>query len=1258
VRASVAAVLGSAAMLGYAPLVSGAEEGAELEEVQVTGSRIVRRDYESNSPLITVDSERLESKTGLNIENYLNQLPNFNPAASPVTTQGDVQITPVNSVGIASISLRGFGPNRNLVLVDGHRTVPINPLMVTDLNGIPSALVERIEIISGGASAVYGADAIGGVTNFIMRDNFEGFEFDVQGGMAEVGDAEEFRAYAVMGTNFAEGRGNLTMSAEYYEREAAMEVNRSFYTNAWSDPTVGGDFFFFGYNGYAPGTNAPNVNAMNAIFASRPTYVNGSLADNGAPDGPGVGVRTGPGCATFGCVFGYRFGENGKLFTTTGNNLNSFTASGGVIDGKINALQRVYDGTIANVGQQMWTPKWNNDQALTSAPQDRYSIFASGTFDINDNVTFFARGSWNESQTRTLLLPTNASTGWEAAMPYNPAVDSPFRLDSPTSPGTLLDYGDTNLVAQILTNPIYANPGYIPHGATGAQHPVTPDFAALLNSRGRQTYCLTGGVGPTGCPATMPPPATATVVATTNPALVGTFAGYNTNRAQTWILETYPTDSFPQRATLNTNTVWQVETGLRFNLPFGDWTGEAYYAHGESSTYNNAFGNNSLTRWRIMVTQPDYGRNATLESNQPNTSPTPPANIGFGGAIVHCTSGFYDTIFKGDTPATADCTKSVQANLQSRTQNQQNIGELNFQGGLFNLPAGEVRAAAGFQWRENRAQFIPDILQSTSSFADQVIGVYPTGYLDAKTSVKDYYGELLIPVLSDLPFLKKMELELGGRYSDYEDTDSTFTYKVTGNIQFTNWLTLRGGYNRATRAPNLGELFLNEQEIFTIGGANFGDPCSGRSTAPYGAGGAAPDPIIQPATEPPPVLAAGQTPAGANSTYLICQAAMGAVGRDQFYGGPIDPITGQRVPPGVNATTGAGAGFNWILQEGNPNLDSEVADTWSAGFVFQSVSDKPWLSGFQATIDWWKVDISDAIQQYSIDYANYRCYGTNIVSNAADALAQANSVACKNVGRNALTGGQLTSKIAYDNQATISTSGIDIAVNWFSRFDDMGLDSVPGGLGFNMQMTLLDYYKTKQSPLPIDVETDWVGTLGPTLSGTNPGAYEYRLNAGVNYILDNVSVSLRWRHLPPVWGAFHASEEAIIANNKKVANGAPGVKLSYVPSPALQIGSYDVFDLSGSWNINKTLTLRAGVDNIFNREPEVTAASAGRPYDPTKTLAQNAAVLAAVCKPEQIALGCTNPTGYSLATTGAGLTSPGYYDTVGRRYYVGLKARF
>src|SRR5690606_16629337 len=227
------------------------QETQALEEVVVTGSRIVRRDYQSNSPIVTINNDDFETQTGLNVESYLNQMPQYNPAASPVTTQQDVQITPVNSVGIASISLRGFGANRSLVLVNGKRMVPINALMVTDVNSVPSALIARVETITGGASAVYGADAVGGVTNFILRDDFEGFDIDLQHGATQEGDGEESRIAIVLGTNFSDGRGNVTFGLEKYNRNEALEINHDLYRDRWTHPLVPGTFIFLqGVNGY------------------------------------------------------------------------------------------------------------------------------------------------------------------------------------------------------------------------------------------------------------------------------------------------------------------------------------------------------------------------------------------------------------------------------------------------------------------------------------------------------------------------------------------------------------------------------------------------------------------------------------------------------------------------------------------------------------------------------------------------------------------------------------------------------------------------------------------------------------------------------------------------------------------------------------------------------------------------------------------------------------------------------------------------
>jgi len=1226
-----ASALGLTAALIVPANAQEAAEGQSLEEIVVTGSRIVRRDYESNSPIVTVDSDDFETQTGLNVESYLNQMPMYNPAASPVTSDGDVQITPVNSVGIASISLRGFGPNRSLVLVDGKRMVPINPLMVTDINGIPSALIERVETITGGASAVYGADAVGGVTNFILKDDFEGIDLDFQTGMTQEGDSEESRLSGVLGSNFADGRGNVTIGFETYTRDWAIESDHEIYQDWYASPDTGGFFgaTLQGVNGFScNGPECPVIDTIEALFGDRPA---GSFvfSPNGAQNGVGRGFSfNGDGRTVF-------TGSRGGLLRADGSLQYS-----GPVDGLEFVRNHQLDANVAG-GQSPVAfdgMKWHYMDASISAPQDRYSFFASGNYDVTDNVRLNARATFAESDTETRLFGTSVVTGWETTIPYNPTTDSPVM------PMDATFWRNPANVAAARDNPAaFANPNFIATGSAGAQHPVPLELAILLNSRQPTTYCRQGGIigPPPPVPATPPgqrnvnyaawgsvglPCGTwgSNTTATGDPALYNATTGMGTpygGPAAPWQPQWNPKDSLPPRSTVNTNEQWQFDVGLDFDLG-ESWTGELYFSHGESATYNVAYGNLSLERYRQLAQMPDYGRGAQISGNEPPNSSRPY----FGAADITCTSGLYATYFLGDQPLSEDCYNAINATLQTRTQNEQNIIELNFQGGVFELPAGEVRAAAGYQSRRNSGLFNPDILQSQQSFTDQVVGVYPTGYLDADTSVDDYYLEALIPVLQGKPAFERLELELGARYSDYEHTDAEETWKALINWQVNDFLRFRGGFNRATRAPNLGELFLNPQEIFTGGGA-YGDACGVRSNSPYGAGGTGPDPVIGPGEPPTTSLAAGQTAAGAQSTRLICEQLMGGPGSgavNQFYNLN-------------NAPAATGGGFAWVLQEGNPALTSEVADTWTWGLVVSLENNMTW------SFDWYKTEVEDAIMLSSVTYAGYLCFGTNIVTTPAEAAAQAATVECRNTPRDLNNGNALNALLSYANQATIATSGMDIAWNWFKPVGS-------GNLGFNLQATILDYYKTKQSPAPFDVETDWAGSLGPTLTGTNGGAYDYRLFGSVNYSRNDWNVGLRWRHLPSVFSAGYATQQAQKANNAAVAAGGPGILLSYTPTTEYESADYNVFDLNFGWNINDTLSFRGGITNVFDTEPEMVGGSTGYPVGTN---------LAGVCTeigggtPPP---GCTNPFAYSLP--GYVTYNPGYYDTLGRRYFVGLSMQF
>jgi outer membrane receptor protein involved in Fe transport len=1186
VAAAVAAILGGVVLSSHAPTARAQEASSsnEITEVVVTGSRIVRRDLTSSSPLITVDTAALEQRSGLNVESYLNQLPAFNPAAAPTLLTGsgsnsDVQISAVSSVGISAISLRGLGPNRTLTLIDGRRAVPNNANMVVDVNSIPSSMIKRVDIISGGASAVYGADAMGGVSNFILRKDFEGLEVDAQYGGTEAGDGQEIRGSAIMGTKIADGRGHIVVATEYYDRQAAFQKNRDFWTNAWADPNVPGNFlgFVFGANGYYSYLNPPNPDTAAAI--------------NGGS--PGCGYLSSCTRSSF------RFNNNGSVFFPVGPNVAQWQAGGGILDGATWTPVNIYD-TTGNTFSAAVNPsliqqvKYNETEQYASSPQTRYSLMASGEFEINDHVKFFSDARYAQSKTRTYLAGTNASYGWETTIPYNAATDSPVSLDSGldfTNPETV-----QNILAncnQFTCNAGFANAGFVPHGAAGANHPVPVQLAILLNSRGADAG---------------------------DPLTTG------------WIAETYPFDSFPRRQTVDTVQAFQIETGVSFDIPVKDWTGEVYYSRGESTTYSVATGNNSLARWRGLTQAADYGYHSALQSNSDGASPN------FGSVAVPCTSGFFDTLFSGDAKPTDDCLYAVGASLQTRAENQQDVVEFNTQGGLFNLPAGEVRAALGYQFRRNSSQFNPDILQSTASFTDQVIGVYPTGYLDASTTVHDYFGEFIIPVLGGYSWLKKLELNLGARESDYNKTKDTFTWKANATVEINDSLMFRGGFNRATRAPNLGEMFLNLQQVFG-GGGTYGDPCGLISNSPFGAGGAVANPFP---TGPASLLAAGQTPEGAMSTYLICRAQMGA-GADNFY----STTTAQ--------PAATGAPFAWNNQQGNPDLRSETADTVTAGFVLNSPWENPWAKSLSLTMDYYRIEMKDVIEPYSVDYARYLCYGQVTVTNPTEAAAQAATQACQDVPRSTGNGGALTQLLRYSNQASVDTAGVDVTFNWFGNLADLGLESVPGGIGFNVTGTYLDKYITRLSPANFDVPIDWKGSLGPQVPGFNNGAYDFRLISSLSYTLPNMNFSLRWRFFPTVDTFQQAQERGIRKNNARVAAGGDGITLSYTPTTLQSIPSYSTFDFSFNWNVSDTYSVRAGVDNIFDKDAPITNVVAGYPasqyYDGSGVID--------VCHG---APGCQNPTSYSLPSS-AGIgqfptTNGGYYDTLGRRYYVGVKATF
>jgi iron complex outermembrane receptor protein len=212
VRAGVMpiAALSVQALPTEAPEAQAAEPSV-VDAVIVTGSRIARPDLEVASPVTVIGREELSHRQVNAAEDLLSNLPSVRPSIGSASNQG--------GNGAATVDLRGLGDNRTLVLVDGRRMVPFGLDGVVDLNIVPMALVERVDLVTGGASSVYGADAVAGVVNFITRRNFTGVEIQSNYRLSERGDAQQYRTDLTLGADLDGGRGNVVMSLGYMERD-------------------------------------------------------------------------------------------------------------------------------------------------------------------------------------------------------------------------------------------------------------------------------------------------------------------------------------------------------------------------------------------------------------------------------------------------------------------------------------------------------------------------------------------------------------------------------------------------------------------------------------------------------------------------------------------------------------------------------------------------------------------------------------------------------------------------------------------------------------------------------------------------------------------------------------------------------------------------------------------------------------------------------------------------------------------------------
>ena len=323
---SVAALLTAFASTGAQAQSTSAQtaQAPAIEEVVVTGSRIVRDGYEAPTPVTVVGTEQLEQAAKPNVFDAVAAMPAF--AGNTNITSSNVNIT-VGTGGQSTLNLRRMGPNRTLVLLDGRRFPDTFATGGTDAKLFPDLLISRVDVVTGGASAVYGSDAVAGVVNFILDTDFVGVKGNVMTGVTGRGDHRQYKVGIAGGTTFGEGRGHFVVAADYgYQQD--MDGN----ARDWNQQ----GFFYFANPAYATVANAATgVSPTNPQLIIRNRVgLWSSNAGGVIASGPLKGIAFGPG----GQPYNYNFGEltsgsyniGGGWQTATMQGQNSLSA--GVID--------------------------------------------------------------------------------------------------------------------------------------------------------------------------------------------------------------------------------------------------------------------------------------------------------------------------------------------------------------------------------------------------------------------------------------------------------------------------------------------------------------------------------------------------------------------------------------------------------------------------------------------------------------------------------------------------------------------------------------------------------------------------------------------------------------------------------------------------------------------------------------------------------------------------------------------------------------
>ncbi len=196
----------AALMAAFAPVAIGGAQAQEAESVTVSASRIIRDGFQAPTPTTVIGADDIAAQAAENVYSAVQVLPSLMGSQGVTNGTGG---TGGGQNGLSTFAMRGLGTIRTLTLIDGQRIVPSNVTGITDVSELPQLLIQRVDVVTGGASASWGSDAIAGVVNFILDKKFTGFKANLQGGMSTYGDDGSVLMQMAAGTDFGGGRGHV-----------------------------------------------------------------------------------------------------------------------------------------------------------------------------------------------------------------------------------------------------------------------------------------------------------------------------------------------------------------------------------------------------------------------------------------------------------------------------------------------------------------------------------------------------------------------------------------------------------------------------------------------------------------------------------------------------------------------------------------------------------------------------------------------------------------------------------------------------------------------------------------------------------------------------------------------------------------------------------------------------------------------------------------------------------------------------------------